>query len=79
MSDPDGMGAKPTYQVKTKALNNELWEAEGVLQVPPRMEGVADAVTEEGQCAVERGAIRTSHVQEKCRESSMGSVAPVIP
>ncbi len=31
MSDPDGMGATPTHQANTQALDNELWEAEGVL------------------------------------------------
>ncbi len=29
------MGADPTYQIKAQVLDNELWEAEGVLQIPP--------------------------------------------
>ncbi len=31
MSDPGGMGATPTHQADTQALDHELWEAEGVL------------------------------------------------
>ncbi len=35
--DPDGMGATPTHQAYTEALDHELWntEAEDVLPVPP--------------------------------------------
>ncbi len=76
MSDPDGMGASLTNQVEVQALDDELWEAEGVLQVPPRVGGTEDAGAEQGQLTVEGGAIRTSRVQEKRRESSQGSVAP---
>ncbi len=76
MSDPDGMGATPTHQADTEALDHELWEAEGVLRVPPRVGGVADASAEEDKYAVERGAVRTSHTQEKRREGSLGSTAP---
>ncbi len=76
MSDPDGMGADPTYQAKAQVLDNELWEAEGVLQIPPRMEGVAVTNTEEDQSAVEGGAVRTSRIQEKRCQGSEGSTAP---
>ncbi len=31
MSDPDRMGAEPTHQCEVQELDNELWEAEGVL------------------------------------------------
>ncbi len=31
MSDPSGMGATPTHEADTQALDHELWEAEGVL------------------------------------------------
>ena len=31
MSDPSGLGATPTHEANTQALDNELWEAEGVL------------------------------------------------
>ncbi len=75
LSDPDGMGATPTHQADTQALDHELWEAEGVLRVPPRMEGVATADTKEGQLTVEGGAVRASRIQEKCHESSPGSTA----
>ncbi len=75
MSDPSGMGATPTHQADTQALDNELWEAEGVLRIPPRMEGAAAAIAEEDQYTVEGGAVRTSCVEEKCREGSPGSTA----
>src|SRR6266702_1548560 len=76
MSDPDGMGATPTHQADTQVLDNELWEAEGVLQVPPHVGRIEDAVAEESQHTVEGGAVRTSHAQEKRCESSLGSAAP---
>ena len=31
MSDPDGMGAEPDHQIEVQELDNQLWEAEGVL------------------------------------------------
>ncbi len=75
MSDPDGMGATPTHQADTQTLDNELWEAEGVLRIPPHMEGAEAAIAEEGQHTMEGGTVRTSRVQEKHRESSLGSTA----
>ncbi len=76
MSDPSGMGATPTHQADTQALDNELWEAEGVLRIPPCVEGDAAAIAEEGQHTVEGGAIYTSRTQEKRHEGSLGSTAP---
>ncbi len=76
LSDPDGMGATPTHQANTQVLDHELWEAEEVLRVPPRMEGTATASTNEGQLTVEGGAVRTSRAQEKRHEGSPGSTAP---
>jgi len=76
MSDPDGMGATPTHQADTQTLDNELWEAEGVLRIPPRVGGDVAANAEEDQHTVEGGAIRTSRAQEKRREGSVGSTAP---
>jgi len=76
VSDPDGMGATPTHQADTQALDDELWEAEGVLQVPPRMGRIEGTVAEEDQCTMEGGAICMSCAQEKCHKSSLGSVAP---
>jgi len=70
------MGATPTHQADTQALDNELWEAEGVLRIPPRVEGVATASAEEDQLTVEGGAVRAGHIQEKHREGSPGSTAP---
>ncbi len=75
MSDPDGMGATPTHEADTQALDHELWEAEGVLRIPPRMGGATIASAEEDQLAVEGGAVCTSRVQEKRREGSSGSTA----
>jgi len=76
MSDPDGMGATPTHEANTQALDNELWEAEGVLRVPPRVGGTIATIADEDQHTVEGGAIRTSRTQEKHREGSPRSTAP---
>src|SRR6266702_2317849 len=57
-------------------IHYELGEAEGVLRIPPRVEGIEDAVAEEDECAVEGGAVRASRIQEKRREGSAGSTAP---
>src|SRR6266702_6682806 len=76
MSDPDGMRATPSHQADVQELDNELWEAEGVLRIPPCVEGVEDAVAEEDERTVERGAVCMSRVQEKRHEGSTGSTAP---
>src|SRR6266702_3690489 len=76
MSDPAGMGATPTHEADTQALDHELWEAEGILRVPPRVGGATAAIDEEDQHTMEGGAVCTSHAQEKRREGSPGSVAP---
>ncbi len=68
------MRATPTHQADTQTLDNELWEAEGVLRIPPRMGGIEDAVAKEGQHPVEGGAIRKSHIQEKWCKSSLGGI-----
>jgi len=70
------MGATPTHQANTQTLDNELWEAEGVLRIPPCEGRATAAITEEGQRTVEGGAICTSRTQEKRREGSPGSTAP---
>ncbi len=66
------MGATPTHQADTQVLDDELWEAEGVLRVPPCMERIEGAVTEEGQHTVERRAVCKGRAQEKQCESSSG-------
>ncbi len=76
MSDPSGMGATPTHQANTQALDNELWEAEGVLRIPPCVEGATATIAEEDQYTVEGGAVHLGHTQEKRCESSLGSTAP---
>ncbi len=70
------MGATPTHEANTQALDHELWEAEGVLRVPPRVGGATATIADEDQLAVEGGAVRKSRTQEKRRESSPGSTAP---
>jgi len=70
------MGATPTHQADTEVLDNELWEAEGVLRVPPHVGGITAANAEEDQSTMEGGAVCTSHVQEKHREGSSRSPAP---
>ncbi len=40
------------------------------------MEGIPDTEPEEGQLAVERGAVRSSRIQEKRQEGSTRSTAP---
>ncbi len=76
MSDPSGLAATPTHEADTQALDHELWEAEGVLRVPPHVGGATAAIAEEAQLTVEGGAIRKSRTQEKRREGSLGSTAP---
>ncbi len=76
MSDPSGLAATPTHEADTQALDHELWEAEGVLRIPPRVGGATATITDEDQLAVEGGAIRKSRQEEKRREGSPGSTAP---
>ncbi len=76
MSDPSGMGATPTHEANTQVLDHELWEAEGVLRVPPRVGGAAAATDEEDQPTMEGGAVHASRIQEKRHEGSLGSTAP---
>ncbi len=66
------MGAMPTHQTDTQALDDELWEAEGILRVPPHMGRIEGAVTKEDKYAMEGGAIRKSRTQEKRCEGSSG-------
>ncbi len=70
------MGATPTHQTDTQALDHELWEAEGVLHIPPHMGRIEGAVAEEGQHSVEGGAVCKSRIQEKRHESSLGGATP---
>ncbi len=72
LSDPDGMGATLTHQTKVQTLDDELWEAKGVLRIPPRVGRIEGTVTEESQHPVEGGAICKSRVQKKWREGSLG-------
>ncbi len=76
MLDPSGLGATPTHEADTQALDHELWEAEGVLRIPPRDGGATAAIADEDQHTMEGGAVRTSRTEEKRREGSPGSTAP---
>src|SRR6266702_2450671 len=76
MSDPSGVGATPTHEADPQALDHELWEAEGVQRIPPREGGATATIAEEGQHTMEGRAVCVSRVQEKRRESSLGSTVP---
>ncbi len=76
MSDPSGLAATPTHAADTQELDHELWEAEGVLRIPPREGGATAAIAEEGQLTVEGRTVHKGCIQEKRRESSLGSTAP---
>src|SRR6266702_990635 len=69
------MGATPSHQANTQALNHELWEAEGVLRVPPHMEKERALTSTEGMLEVEGGAVCKSSIQEECCEGSLASTA----
>src|SRR6266702_3051199 len=70
------MGATPTHQTDTQVLDNVLWEAEGILRVPPCVETDGEEEDVEGMPRMEGGAVPTRCAQEKCPDSSLGSTAP---
>jgi len=53
------MGATPTHQAYTEALDHELWDVgiEDVLPVPPQMEIEGGMKDDEGMLEVEAGAV----------------------
>src|SRR6266702_5823505 len=70
------MGATPTHQADTQMLDDELWEAEGVLRIPPCMGRIEDGAAEESQHTMEGGAVCKSRVQEKRHKGSSGGTTP---
>jgi len=69
------MGATPSHQANTQALNHELWEAEGILHMPPCLEGAGVSAREEDVPTMEGGTVCASCIQEKHCQSSLGSTA----
>ncbi len=83
MSDPDGMGATPTHQADVQEVDTDIWgpkdghPGEIPLPVPfyePKR--ITNSATE-GLLNVEGRAIRQSRHQEKRKDGSTGSTAPV--
>jgi len=64
------MGATPSHQANTQALDHKLWEAEGILWVPPHLEGAGVPTDEEDMPTVKGGAVCASCIQEKCMKAA---------
>ncbi len=83
LSDPDGMGATPTHQVDVQDVNTDIWgpkdshPGEIPLPVPFREPKRITNSTTEGLLNVEGRAIRQSRRQEKRKDGSTGSTAPL--
>ncbi len=83
MSDPDNMGATPTHQADVQEADTNIWgpkdgrPGEIPLPVPFRKPHHITNSTTEGLLNVEGRAIRQSRRQEKRKDGSMGSTAPV--
>ncbi len=83
MSDPDNMGATPTHQADVQEVDTDIWGPKdghpGEIPLPvPFLEPkrITNSATE-GLLNVEGRAIRKSRRQEKRKDGSMGSTAPV--
>ncbi len=83
MSDPDGMGATPTHQADVQDIETNIWgpkdghPGEIPLPVPFKEPKYLANSNTEGLLNVERRAIRKSRRQEKRKDGSTGSTAPV--
>ncbi len=83
MSDPDGMGATPTHQAKVQEVDTDIWgpkdgrPGEIPLPVPFYEPKRITNSAMEGLLNVEGRAIRQSRRQEKRKDGSAGSTAPV--
>ncbi len=83
LSDPDGMGATPTHQADVQEIDTDIWgpkdghPGEIPLPVPFRDPQRITSSAMEGLLNVEGRAVRKSHCQEKRKDGSMGSTAPV--
>jgi len=83
LSDPDGMGATPTHQADMQDADTDIWGPKdghpGEIPLPVpfyKPKRITNSVTE-GLLNVEGRAIRQSRRQEKCKDGSTGSTAPV--
>jgi len=83
LSDPDGMGATPTHQADVQEADTDIWgpkdsrPGEIPLPVPfHEPKRITNSATE-GLLNVEGQAIRQSRRQEKRKDGSTGSTAPV--
>ena len=83
LSDPDNMGATPTHQADVQDVDTDIWgpkdgrPGEIPLPVPFRDPQCITNSTMEGLLNVEGRAICKSHRQEKRKDGSVGSIAPV--
>ncbi len=83
LSDPDSMGATPTHQADIQEIDTDIWgpkdgrPGEIPLLVPFREPKRITNSAMEGLLNVEGQAICQSRRQEKCKDGSTGSTAPV--
>ncbi len=83
LSDPDNMGATPTHQADMQEADTDIWgpkdgrPGEIPLPVPFREPKRITNSATEGLLNVEGRAIRQSRRQEKRKDGSTGSTAPV--
>jgi len=81
VSDPDGMGATPTHQAKTQAINTDIWESKGgsgekgMLPVPFWDPSCKAKGPKEGMLRVEGQAVCKSCCEVKHAIHSAGSTA----
>ena len=81
LSDPDGMGATPTHQADTQAIETDIWgpkdgsPGEIPLPVPFEEPKRIAGRDQKGLLTVEGRAVRKSHHQEVCKDGSTGSTA----
>ncbi len=83
LSDPGDMGATPTHQADVQEVDTNIWgpkdgrSGEILLPVPFREPKRITNSATEGLLNVEGRAIHQSRRQEKRKDGSMGSTAPV--
>ncbi len=83
LSDPDGMGATPTHQADVQEADTDIWgpkdghPGEIPLPVPFHEPKRITNSAMEGLLNMEGRAIRQSRCQEKRKDGSTGSTAPV--
>jgi len=83
VSDPDNMGATPTHQAEVQDADTDIWgpkdghPGEILLLVPFKEPKHITASASKGMLNMEGRAIRKSRRQEKHKDGSAGSTAPV--